>query len=503
VATPTVLTLSIIGGGTLARTPYVYEERTLVAVTGPADDSLRGASYEWKIGDRIVNTGTSNSYTPDDADVGKVITVTALLPDNSGAYTIRVAASNYKTIVGVNDQPTGTLSFKVDQVEGGTRYTAMDAVLDEDGRGPMSYQWLVGGKPIAEATGAEFVLESRFAGQEVKLMGTYTDGLGNLTTVMNGDLPVRPDAPGSVGIIGSIKANETLYANVFDPDGVDTIHYAWDVMDARGTWTKVPGATGPELTLGATAPGAVRMLVDYADRAGHVTQRVVVVGTDGVDSITTEGLGENVYAGGGHDSIRFSAGGHHIDGGAGRDTYVVDHAFFSVNRGAAGEWNVATGNGAGLDVDVLVDVERLAWLEPGGMQRHVALDIDGNAGQAYRLYRAAFDRAPDEFGIGFWISRLDLGTSLKAVANAFVASNEFKTMYGANPGNAELVAKFYINILDRAPDAAGSAFWTQMLDSGAVSRADVLLAFSESPEHVATLVGTVQQGIGYVPYVVM
>jgi len=498
-----VATLTITGGGTLVRNPYVYEERTLVAVTGPADDSLRGATYEWKIGERIVNTGLVNSYTSDDLDVGKEITVTALLPDSSGANTIRVAANNVKKIVGVNDQPTGALFLKVEQVEGGTRYTAMDAIQDEDGRGPMSYQWLVGGKPIVDAHGSEFVLESRFAGQTVTLMGSYHDGLGNLTTVMNGDLPVHLDSPATVGIVGSVGANQTLRASVLDLDGVDTIHYAWDVMDARGTWTSVAGATGAEFTTGATAPNAVRLLVDYADHAGNVAQRVVVLGTDGFDGITTEGLGESVYAGGGNDVIRFSHGGHRVDGGAGLDTYVIDQALFSVSRGATGEWQVATRNGIDLNHDVLVDVERVAWLEPTGMQRHVALDVDGHAGQAYRLYRAAFDRAPDEFGIGFWISRLDLGTSLKAVANAFVASTEFKTMYGTNPGNAELVAKLYANILDRAPDAEGSAFWTKALDSGAASRADVLLAFSESAEHVAALVGTVQQGIGYVPYVVM
>lgn len=495
-------TLTIIGGGTLPRNPYVYEERTLVAVTGPADDSLRGATYEWKIGDRIVNTGTNNSYTPDDADIGKEITVTALLP-GSGSPPIRVAADNVKKIVGVNDQPTGVLSFRTEQVEGGTKYTAIDAIQDEDGRGPMSYQWLVDGKPLADAGGPELVLDARFAGQTVTLMGTYTDGLGKLTTVMQGEVPVRPDSPGTVGILGRVGGSETLRAIAFDPDGIDTIHYAWDIMDTRGTWTSVPGANGAEFTTSKVPPGAVRLLVDYADHAGFVTQRTVILGTEGADSITTEGLGENVYAGAGHDFIRYSHGGHYIDGGAGLDTYVIDRPVFSVNRSANGAWNVATGSGADMNFDVLADVERIAWLELTGLQRHIALDIDGKAGQAYRLYRAAFDRAPDEFGIGFWISRLDLGTSLKTVAEAFVASNEFKTMYGPNPGNAELVARLYANILDRAPDAAGSAFWTRALDSGAASRADVLLAFSESAEHAAMLVGSMQNGIGYVPYIVM
>ena len=40
---------------------------------------------------------------------------------------------------------------------------------------------------------------------------------------------------------------------------------------------------------------------------------------------------------------------------------------------------------------------------------NIALDIDGNAGQAHRIYKAAFDRAPDLGGLGFWINTLDNG----------------------------------------------------------------------------------------------
>jgi serralysin len=41
----------------------------------------------------------------------------------------------------------------------------------------------------------------------------------------------------------------------------------------------------------------------------------------------------------------------------------------------------------------------------------VAIDIDGTAGQLYRLYSAALGREPDEVGMGYWISRMDNGTS--------------------------------------------------------------------------------------------
>jgi hypothetical protein len=142
-----------------------------------------------------------------------------------------------------------------------------------------------------------------------------------------------------------------------------------------------------------------------------------------------------------------------------------------------------------------VNVERVVLGTAG-----TAFDVDGAAGEAYRLYQAAFDRTPDDFGIGFWISRLDMGVSLNDVANAFVASDEFKAKYAALPGNAALVDQFYANILHRAPDATGQAFWTSALDQHRATVAEVLVKFSESPENVAALVGTLENGIGYLPY---
>jgi len=491
--------LRIQGGGTLYRSTYVYEERTLVATyAGPNPEALVGATYEWKIGDRIVNTGTSNSYTPDDADIGKTITVTALIPAGNDA-ALRIAGVNAKIVAGINDQPTGVLFFQTEPLGADTKYTAVDAIQDEDGRGPMSYQWYVNDKPIAGATGSEFVLEQPFAGQPVKVTGTYTDASGRVTTVPSGTLPVALDVPGTVSVEGEIAPNAVLRAKVADPNGVETIHYAWDVMDRNGFWTTVSDATGPTFAIGASAPAAVRLVVDYADGSAGpnfgIANVVTVLGTNGSDNITTEGSDERVFAGGGNDIVRYIGGSRvRVDGGAGLDVLLTDSGARVLRSNTTpGQWTVED-TFTTVQAD-LVNVERVHM-----NGKSVALDIDGAAGQAMRLYDAAFDRSPDPAGIGFWISRLDNGVSLKAVANAFVASPEFQAEYGAARTNAELVAMFYQTILDRAPDAAGAAHWQQALDSGAASRADVLLAFSESAEHVAMLVGQVGAGIAFLPY---
>ena len=87
-----------------------------------------------------------------------------------------------------------------------------------------------------------------------------------------------------------------------------------------------------------------------------------------------------------------------------------------------------------------------------------------------------------------------------AVANGFVQSKEFKDLYGDNPTNADLVNKYYANILHRAPDAAGAAFWTNVLDQHLATNADVLMNISESAENKAALVGVLQNGFEYTPY---
>ncbi|MGV7211254.1 DUF4214 domain-containing protein [Oxalobacteraceae bacterium A2-2] len=195
----------------------------------------------------------------------------------------------------------------------------------------------------------------------------------------------------------------------------------------------------------------------------------------------------------GDDYLIGSAKGLTLDGGAGLDTvYYGDVSSSLVVTREGDHVKVATASGT---ADTLFNVERLAFSTTVR-----ALDIDGHGGQAYRLYQAAFDRAPDQAGVGYWIAQLDHGTSLHDVADTFVRSAEFITKYGADTSNAAFVDLLYHNVLHRDADAGGAAFWLQVLQDGA-SRADVLSSFSESPENQAALVGVIGNGFSYIPYV--
>lgn len=146
--------------------------------------------------------------------------------------------------------------------------------------------------------------------------------------------------------------------------------------------------------------------------------------------------------------------------------------------------------------DVFDDVEDTVNRAADDVEREtrdIVNDVDDDDGtpsttspaaQVTRLYDTVFDRAPDDAGLTFWTNSLRAGTGLDDLAELFVASPEFRDRYG-DLGTGEFVSLLYRNVLDREGDPAGQTFWTDAIASGRADRDDVVLAFSESPEHVA------------------
>lgn len=129
----------------------------------------------------------------------------------------------------------------------------------------------------------------------------------------------------------------------------------------------------------------------------------------------------------------------------------------------------------------------------------LAFDIEGNAGKAYRLYRAAFDRRPDVKGLGFWIGVMDQGMTIDAVAREFAQSAEFATLYGRAPTHEQILRALYRNVLHREPDEAGKAYWARVLASGGTLE-QLLVEFSESAENKGQVAAEVHSGILYERY---
>jgi hypothetical protein len=130
----------------------------------------------------------------------------------------------------------------------------------------------------------------------------------------------------------------------------------------------------------------------------------------------------------------------------------------------------------------------------------LSFDINGIPGQVYRLYRAAFARTPDTAGLGYWIGATDQGADLVSVAQGFVSSDEFKTLYAQATTNTAVVQQYYVNVLNRAGDQAGIDYWVGILDRKADTWAGVLTGFSDSAENKNSTASAVQNGIAYMEY---
>lgn len=193
----------------------------------------------------------------------------------------------------------------------------------------------------------------------------------------------------------------------------------------------------------------------------------------------------------GNDTFNGSRGNDRLDGGTGIDVvrYGLASSNYKTARQADGSISVQK---PGAEIDVLVGVERAQFAD-----RAVAFDVDGNAGRAYRIYQAAFDRTPDTEGLSFWIKAIDGGWSLLDVANGFVGSREFLALYGSNPDNAGYISKLYQNVLGRDGEPGGLAFWQGQMNNG-MSKAVVLANFSESQENIAGVAPVIMDGIWYI-----
>jgi hypothetical protein len=106
---------------------------------------------------------------------------------------------------------------------------------------------------------------------------------------------------------------------------------------------------------------------------------------------------------------------------------------------------------------------------------------DKNDAEAYRLYKAALARTPDQAGQLAWSSVLAGGATPSQVAQGFIDSAEFQQKYGGL-STQDFVSTLYQNALNRPADAAGLQAWTTALQGG-MSKADVLVGFSDSLEN--------------------
>ena len=239
-------------------------------------------------------------------------------------------------------------------------------------------------------------------------------------------------------------------------------------------------------------------IIPSTSTAGAVTGEVNVVVTTlgdlGADIIRGTKYNDLLNGNGGNDTIFADGGSDTINGGTGLDTikYTLSQANYTLALGESRSTlqEISTGTN-----DSLSAVERIVFSD-----KAVALDI-GNGeigGSSYRIYKAAFNRTPDEGGLGYWIGQMDLGMDLVDVSARFIDSDEFRAAYGTNPSNGEFLTKVYNNVLGRDPDSGGYDWWVDQLANNPEKTWDKVMAdFSEGTENVENTDSLISNGISY------
>lgn len=311
-------------------------------------------------------------------------------------------------------------------------------------------------------------------------VGTNTNMLNAVIGLMEGD--TRPVTMSSTNYVVQSSAG---YRGEFAGQGLTYKQGEWQGGHMHAMSVSYNGQNQVSIT-GASMAGDVDVWDrGYEDHPKGAASEIAYWLRES-DTIIGSAGNEVLYGYGGDDFIQGGAGNDTIDGGRGIDTAVFS--------GARSAYQI-TGNGrfvSGIDGnDTLINIERLQFTDVT-----IALDIEGNAGQAYRLYQAAFNRTPDAGGLNYWVNKLDEGHSLYTIASAFTQSQEFIDLYGSsNPTAAVLIEKMYENVMHRASDAGGFNYWMTQLTTGMVDKNSLLMNFSESAENQANVIGVIQNGI--------
>lgn len=330
--------------GTVSISGTATQGQTLNASNTLADaDGLGTISYQWKADGATILGATSASYVLTQAQVGKVITVTASYTDGQGAAE-SVTSNGTSAVANVNDAPTGTVSITGTATQGQT-LNASNTLADADGLGTVSYQWKADGATILGATGASLVLAEAQVGKVITVVASYTDGGGAAESVTSGGTSAVAnvnDAPtGALTIGGTQTQGQTLTANstLVDPDGMGALSYQWKADGAT-----ISGATSSSFVLTQDQVGkAITVVASYTD--GHGSAESVTstatgtianvndapTGTVSITGVATQGQTLNAgntladADGLGTVSYQWKAGGVTIVGATGA-SYVLTEA---------------------------------------------------------------------------------------------------------------------------------------------------------------------------------
>ncbi len=157
-------------------------------------------------------------------------------------------------------------------------------------------------------------------------------------------------------------------------------------------------------------------------------------------------------------------------------------------RGYLVEYEIADFGDVSSAVELVIAAEPAPEPEPERCRpeletRHTETET---ANAISQLYTAYFDRAPDDDGFDYWTALAADGLSHEEISGYFALSAEFEETYGEQTDD-DFTNLVYNNVLCRDADTTGLAYWMDLLSKDMISRADLMLYFSQSVEFRTTI----------------
>ncbi|WP_300581627.1 DUF4214 domain-containing protein [Marivita sp.] len=285
---------------------------------------------------------------------------------------------------------------------------------------------------------------------------------------------------------------------------------AHDRSAVLGELTEIAVASNQFLAFQAiNVAGLYELILTDGDDAPLATSRAdYVLLRDGDDTVDGLGGPDALNGGAGNDILRGGAHTDNLTGGPGSDMLFagstradVGEEDFARFDGESDTYTIIGGRdyaivvGANGDRDKLFGFDFLRFDDgvitlPEGSALDGAGDPSdfGVAERVALLYEAALNRdgAIDLPGLNFYIGVTEANNlSDEFLADDLMRSPEFTLNFGdVNAmSNTEFLTVVYTNILDRAPDGPGLAFYRDLLDNGVISKALALADIAISPEN--------------------
>ena len=241
-------------------------------------------------------------------------------------------------------------------------------------------------------------------------------------------------------------------------------------------------------------------LSELGDTFGGGAGVDILFGLGGDDNLAGDGDDDALFGGVGNDNMTGGAGDDGINGGAGDGdiaSYLNGLGQFTVQLFSDNSV-VVQDRAGGEGTDTLVAVEQLnfgsgASIFTDGVINLTQFQAIANLDSAQidsfvELYIAYFNRAPDAIGLNFWgnffASELAKGERssddiLSEIASLFLDQDETRATYPEGTPVQSFIEEIYRNVLGREGDEDGVAFWTGVVESGAVARGEAILRILE------------------------